>query len=888
MNRYREWVIQYHGDLQKALIKTNVMVDVINEKYAIISATEKQMNDLNSLMQIEYTEESRPIYQVSQIADSAQFMSIEKEKRGISGKGVTVGWISHRANINYNNYKNASGGTRVLCVHDGIMQYNREQIMYIGNSYLEHHKIYESSFAEMCIGNGGIAPDSEIIFVNWQKDEFYTADVIRAIRFILSKANAKQKPLVIHLPFDISEGICRDKNLILEIVSDMTLWGKISIVGALEIGNHSLELNLRLNRGPIFSTCSPLTVGSLALLMEWGVVRRHDPLLYGQKLRTYYIKNMAQGLKKERPYTRNSCLNHIDELLKLLIPLPGVEESRTLDLAYEFVPGDEEVDAFIIYNNLNKDTSIIAPEQASLYPLVFPYLGIRGTVAGIRKLLSGHLETLITGSLAYVLGKEPLDIKATDFKTVSILNTPTQLKGSNTIIGIIDTGIDYTNPAFIDSEGKTRIISIWDQTIGSDSPYGYGTVYDDNMINEALQSPSPFEILPHKDEWGSGTILAGIAAGYYKGGERTYKGVAPEAEIVVVKLVSATPTMQKIYHNKYNPLGFSALDIARAFEYLATLANQHQRPISICLPMGTNSGPHDGTSILDTIIMSYAKNPGVTVVLAAGEEANKAHHASGNLKEQREQEITLRIPQGQGGFMIEIWAAFGDLIEVLLTSPQLEQEERLIILLNKAQTSKVYKDSFVWSQGSKIDTDTGCQVIRFRLENPLIGDWIITVKGIAIINGRYDIWIPKTGMILPTTVLWPADPFTTIYNTSASSGLMTVACYDKKSLSPTPSSGRGYARDNRVKPDFMVPGVDVPGPLPGNQWGLVTGTCVASAITVGVSSLIYEEQLMKEEVLSNTMTMKASLTNKLTREPTVTYPNPSRGYGLLDINSDLF
>ncbi len=41
------------------------------------------------------------------------------------------------------------------------------------------------------------------------------------------------------------------------------------------------------------------------------------------------------------------------------------------------------------------------------------------------------------------------------------------LSGGDIIVGIIDTGIDYTHPAFRRSDGSTRIIRLWDQTLES-------------------------------------------------------------------------------------------------------------------------------------------------------------------------------------------------------------------------------------------------------------------------------------------------------------------------------------------------------------------------------------------------------------------------------------
>ena len=45
------------------------------------------------------------------------------------------------------------------------------------------------------------------------------------------------------------------------------------------------------------------------------------------------------------------------------------------------------------------------------------------------------------------------------------------LRGQGTLIGIIDTGIDYTNPVFRYPDGTTRIAALWDQTIFSETQY---------------------------------------------------------------------------------------------------------------------------------------------------------------------------------------------------------------------------------------------------------------------------------------------------------------------------------------------------------------------------------------------------------------------------------
>ena len=39
------------------------------------------------------------------------------------------------------------------------------------------------------------------------------------------------------------------------------------------------------------------------------------------------------------------------------------------------------------------------------------------------------------------------------------------LKGEGVLVGVIDTGVDYTNPLFRYSDGSSRILRIWDQTV---------------------------------------------------------------------------------------------------------------------------------------------------------------------------------------------------------------------------------------------------------------------------------------------------------------------------------------------------------------------------------------------------------------------------------------
>ena len=70
----------------------------------------------------------------------------------------------------------------------------------------------------------------------------------------------------------------------------------------------------------------------------------------------------------------------------------------------------------------------------------------------------------------------------------------TSLTGNGVIVGFIDTGIDYTNDIFKNVTGRTRILSIWDQSDQSGThPQGieFGSEYTREDIDRALQMHYP-------------------------------------------------------------------------------------------------------------------------------------------------------------------------------------------------------------------------------------------------------------------------------------------------------------------------------------------------------------------------------------------------------------
>ena len=76
------------------------------------------------------------------------------------------------------------------------------------------------------------------------------------------------------------------------------------------------------------------------------------------------------------------------------------------------------------------------------------------------------------------------------------------LRGTGTLIGIVDTGIRYEHEVFVREDGSSIIDAIWDQTAENADSFSfnterelnnmvmYGRVYANAMINEALSAPN--------------------------------------------------------------------------------------------------------------------------------------------------------------------------------------------------------------------------------------------------------------------------------------------------------------------------------------------------------------------------------------------------------------
>ncbi len=156
--------------------------------------------------------------------------------------------------------------------------------------------------------------------------------------------------------------------------------------------------------------------------------------------------------------------------------------------------------------------------------------------------------------------------------------------------------------------------------------------------------------------WGTGTHVAGIAAGSGSGGAAGFLGIAPEADLIVVSYASEGVT-----------LGGSGRALA-AVAYVVDRAAG--RSVSINISQGMNGGGHCGETSLETGIDDLLRRPGVVVVKSAGNETGWQIHAGGQMVSGETAILEIRLEANlHEEDVLEIWFSGNDAISVAVQAP---------------------------------------------------------------------------------------------------------------------------------------------------------------------------------------------------------------------------
>ena len=462
------------------------------------------------------------------------------------------------------------------------------------------------------------------------------------------------------------------------------------------------------------------------------------------------------------------------------------------------------------------------------------------------------------------------------------------LRGQGILIGIIDTGVDYTNPIFQYADNTTRIVSIWDQTIVSDNPptgMEYGTEYTREQINEALQNDNPLSVVPSTDDIGHGTMLAGISGGN-EVAESGFMGVASDAEFAVVKLKPAKQFLKDFFYIPDNAVCFQETDIFLGVQYLYDLSIRLGRPMVICIALGSSQGAHDGLGTLSTYISNISTTPQIGVVVAAGNEGNNRRHYSGRINPTIGYDtVELNVGENEPGFSMELWGSAPDIYSIDILSPSGEYIPRIVAGRNEHRViSFIFEATIIYVDYQMVESQSGEQLILIRFDNPSQGIWRFNVYERGGLNLGFNIWLPMEGFISENTYFIRSDPYTTLLTLGNAVFPLTVTAYNDADDSLYLDSSRGFTRINRIKPEIAAPGVNVTGPTLDGSFAPYTGTSVSAAHVTGIAALIYEWGIVRGNLpLMSTVELKNLIIRGAKRDINLIYPNRDWGYGILDV-----
>ena len=463
------------------------------------------------------------------------------------------------------------------------------------------------------------------------------------------------------------------------------------------------------------------------------------------------------------------------------------------------------------------------------------------------------------------------------------------LNGKGVVIGIIDTGIDYLNEEFMDDEGNTRINFIWDQTIDSNSEnkrVPFGEVYTSEEINRAIAASkngqNPYEIVPSRDEVGHGTSMAGIVGARGKNPE--IKGIAPECEFAIIKLVQALAFKERNGFGDDRVI-FGAAVIFSAIGALEEYLKGQKKPVVILLPLGTNSGNHKGENMLDDYIQSVTSNIGIAVVSGAGNEAIENGHVSGIIQNKGDEEIIdLIIAKEQRDFYMDVWINLPNIVEASLISPSGQSTGFVQISVNVEERYTFTFDKTIGIIYYYIpERYSGDQLIRIYFEDITPGVWRVMLKLRLGELAKYNAWMMQKDLIWPGTRFSPNNPYGTVTIPGDSTFVITVAGYDQNNNNLLAYSGTAFKNDIEDKIDFAAGGVNTLTVGLNNTIIPINGTSLSAAIGAGACVLLFQWGIVNGNYpYMYTESIKTFLNRGTIRRKGEQYPNAHLGYGIIN------
>lgn len=397
--------------------------------------------------------------------------------------------------------------------------------------------------------------------------------------------------------------------------------------------------------------------------------------------------------------------------------------------------------------------------------------------------------------------------------------------GKGVIVAAVDGGLDFNHPAFRTSDrSELRLKRVWVQDAKTGTP-------PDGFSNgaEYTTAESIREAKTDLQYWSHGSHVMNIAAGADKADGNNFYGVATEADLAFSNFVDVTTT------------------IADALHYLFKYADSVKQPMVVNMSLGTQMGPHDGTSLVDVAIDELV-GPGRIIVGAAGNDGLVEVHIQKTLSEESNTMFAgLAFKADTQGYCpIDIWGEAGKTMKVN------------VVTVDKSTGKIIYKSRQL--DGSK--TASG----KVTLQKPFdqSSGYFSYASGISPLNGKPNVTLSLaisdfypdkaiaiivTGESGSTVHAWTSSTYAVfrkqvegmdipdLYTSTSevggvAKGIITVGSFNTKKTviledgtesatvfedgAISQFSNRGPSVDGRLKPEIVAPGCQVVSALNSN------------------------------------------------------------------------
>lgn len=540
----------------------------------------------------------------------------------------------------------------------------------------------------------------------------------------------------------------------------------------------------------------------------------------------------------------------IENQLNLSVDSSMEERDKSLDLNVGYDKEDKTWELIVKYHG---DIARAANELIQVEILINGY-----AIVTLPESLIDSFANL--EEIEYIEKPKRLFFSVTEGKRAScILQVTIQepfLSGKGVIVAVIDSGITYDHMDFRNADGTTRILELWDQSIASDETRGFyppagfatGTVFNKERINEALAQSTKaqmFQIVPSIDVSGHGTAVTGIAAGNGMQQAGRFQGVAPESDLLIVKLGS--PRQE----------GFPrTTELMRALVFVVNRAIYYGKPVAINLSFGNTYGAHNGTSLLERFMDNVSEIGKSVICVGSGNEGAAAGHVSGKLEttvgQQRVEEfVELAVAPYESSINVQLWKNYTDNFILTIQAP--DGSTRQIPLERPGKhTIRMMNTIILLYVGEPTPYATNQEIyLDFIPVERFIdsGIWSFQMVPIRIVTGEYYYYLPSENVLNRDTRFYQPTPEVTLTIPSTAQKVVTVGAYDVVFDSYADFSGRGYVERRygllgvggiNVKPDIVAPGVNVTSTSRDGGYGIYTGTSFAAPFATGSAALMME------------------------------------------------